>query len=811
MPRSDRPIVFFYPLTAPARQPFDVYIVFIDQRRDVCNLNWRSLQLVYNDIDWTERWFWPKYNAGEFPVHCAETGVAVMIPRVCFPPGMHHIKARMATIDSSSNIGEGEIKYCVASGSPSMSADPTYRQGSELDSFELKICDPAGMENAQMLKAWLRKDAGSWEDITPIYCLTPLTVSGSGDQPRCCNKEATYASMALPQCSYLGNNTNEFCFCYANSLGLQAEPAYLRFDRPPPQTAIPGLTLCPQSRAFTPEDSIEPFARVLFTAPDGEEFSLRVRFELTWWWGGTVVHHWQDDERNTDEKIDFSSSDFDGAIDIHSQVFRAEAGMPPGRYRLVAGLYAKRPEDLDFGDAVVSDHAIYIVEAQPIEEPVDVQITVDLWNRAQRMVGFGGFMGPDLEKCGQSTMETVCELIFSDLGSTILRIGSPTSTVLHTDLYDNSVSFDLIKCAFKWGAERLIVVTCSPPAQWKNTGNMWNTKGSVLVDEYFENFVNWIADFICLLKTETGYEVSVWSVQNEPDVICPYPGALYYDPLAQEICADLSEVVRIAGPIFRFRGLQTLVAVSDASCVTRSRMLLCSGCFPQLLDDENTRSHLDVITTHQYNLEVRDRFVGDQEKEEWGKLRDRAGLYEKPVWQTELAIELNEKPAGIWTALINAEYLHMALVHGDCCAWLYFNLYWSKEHPDSPVTIGETGVCVNKVYYALKQYFRYIRPGMVRVRVTPNDGASSLDAELLVSAFTSPDRNCLTLVVINRSTNQYHLKVEWLNLLTDISTCLAHFMTTDARDCERVGTVRTDDEYLLVCAKSINTFTNVGV
>jgi len=818
--RSDRPIVFFYPFATPPTQPFDLYIAFIDQQGDVCRLDWESLQLSYSyndeDIqDFTE-WLKRGYREGRFPVHCTDTGLAIMIPRVCLPPGIHHVRAEIATEgdnDEDRNVGEGEITYCIASGSPTLVPTINYHPGNEADTFSLKVSDPAGLDNASTFKAWLRRDAmsaaqpGLWEDITEEYCKTSFTVSAGTELPRCCNKEGCYASMPIVRHPLLGSLTNEFCFCYINSLGLQARPVYLCFDKPPPQGMRVGLRMCPQSRSFTPQDSIEPFARVQFTPPNDEEYSLRVKFELTWWAGG-AVSHW-----NPDESMEFSSNDFEDAIDIYSEVFKADSGMPPGRYRLVAELSTKNPGQQDFGAPVATDYAVYIVEAQGNEEPEQIEITVDLCDRAQQMVGFGGFIGPDIEDFDQNVMERVCELIFSDLGSTILRIGTPMHGVLRTELFDNSRSFELIKCAFRWGAEQLIVVTCSPPAQWKNTGNMCNLgpDGSWLEEEHFENFINWVADFICEVKAETGHEVDVWSVQNEPDVLCGYPGALYYHPDKRDVCADLSEVVRIARPILRFRGLLTQVAISDGGSVAVS-LDFCSTHFPEILHDEDIKSQLGVITAHQYNAYGRNRFVGDDEKGDWEGLRRECAESQKTLWQTELSVELNEKPAGIWTALINAEYLHIALACGDCSAWLYFNLYWTKDFTSSPVSVVEgAGVCVNKVYFALKHYFRYVRPGMFRLGVTSDDDSSKdvFDTDLLVSTFASLDLRCLTLVVINRSTNQYHLKVEWLNLVG--VTALAHLMTTEVRNCERVGTVHTDDEYLLICPKSINTFTNVAL
>ena len=96
-------------------------------------------------------------------------------------------------------------------------------------------------------------------------------------------------------------------------------------------------------------------------------------------------------------------------------------------------------------------------------------------------------------------------------------------------------------------------------------------------------------------------------------------------------------------------------------------------------------------------------------------------------------------------ALVMGTALHDGLVAGHLNAWVY----WSFQDGDhvSSYNLTARGDKNSKKYNAAKQYFRYIRPGAVRVAATPDTD------DLNVTAFLHEQQKTLTIVCVN-STEQ---------------------------------------------------------
>lgn len=90
-----------------------------------------------------------------------------------------------------------------------------------------------------------------------------------------------------------------------------------------------------------------------------------------------------------------------------------------------------------------------------------------------------------------------------------------------------------------------------------------------------------------------------------------------------------------------------------------------------------------------------------------------------------------------------AEQVHNALKIGKYSAWIWWNLSdWDKAYnPDA--TLMNDGVPGPR-YYALKQYYRYVRPGAVQIE------SSSNNASILTTAFKHEQKKTTTIVMVNK-------------------------------------------------------------
>lgn len=116
----------------------------------------------------------------------------------------------------------------------------------------------------------------------------------------------------------------------------------------------------------------------------------------------------------------------------------------------------------------------------------------------------------------------------------------------------------------------------------------------------------------------------------------------------------------------------------------------------------------------------------------------------KPSWMTETSGE----PQTFAGAMLVAENAQDALVQGNASAWLYWQTADGGAASQYTLTSGTSEATAK--FAAAQQFFRYIRPGSVRIAATPSNPNG-----VYVSAFAQSAQHTLTSVLINTSaTNQ---------------------------------------------------------
>ncbi|MCK4748153.1 MAG: T9SS type A sorting domain-containing protein, partial [Bacteroidales bacterium] len=114
------------------------------------------------------------------------------------------------------------------------------------------------------------------------------------------------------------------------------------------------------------------------------------------------------------------------------------------------------------------------------------------------------------------------------------------------------------------------------------------------------------------------------------------------------------------------------------------------------------------------------------------------GPYPKDLWMSETYIGYSD-----WnSAMSTAGAMHGALWAGNISLWTnwsFENMQFTKNQPTS-------------TFYTSKNYFKYIRPGAVRV------GTSTDHADILATAFEHKENGTFTVVLINKG--KYPVSVE---------------------------------------------------
>lgn len=128
----------------------------------------------------------------------------------------------------------------------------------------------------------------------------------------------------------------------------------------------------------------------------------------------------------------------------------------------------------------------------------------------------------------------------------------------------------------------------------------------------------------------------------------------------------------------------------------------------------------------------------------------------KPIFQTEY-------DRGDW--FNTAWIMHNCLVYGNVSAYLYWALVWQGDKAliqledlgkPSEWTTSE-GYILTPYYYAFRQYSKFISPGYKRI-------SAVADSEnLKVSAYISPEKNAMTIVMLNISNEDHEVSIDEMN------------------------------------------------
>lgn len=193
-------------------------------------------------------------------------------------------------------------------------------------------------------------------------------------------------------------------------------------------------------------------------------------------------------------------------------------------------------------------------------------------------------------------------------------------------------------------------------------------------------------------------------------------------------------------------------------------------------------------------------------------------------WQTEYCILDGEdgiagpgRDLGINSALYIARVIHTDLAIGNAASWQWWLGVTPGDYKDGLVYIADQGgamgelsstkndgiIYKSKMLWALGNYSRFIRPGMIRVDASLSGIADPIAAatSVMISAYKNPATKELVIVVLNMSSKDEFVKFDGLNLT---SGSFKTYTTDTNKELQYSITPSTGN--ITVGAKSIVTF-----
>jgi O-glycosyl hydrolase len=278
-----------------------------------------------------------------------------------------------------------------------------------------------------------------------------------------------------------------------------------------------------------------------------------------------------------------------------------------------------------------------------------------------------------------------------------------------------------------WMKENKSIVDKSEGAidgtRYVNKGRMYDNR---VRKEYYPHFVKWLVEMAKLHKAQ-GVPLYAISPGNEVMFTQRFESCVWD-------AEDYARIVGMLGDGLEQEGLGSVLVFGPETMTSHNwgRGIANDAYVQAIAGDAKATKYLGRWATHGYV----DGFTTDTSKDSARAFWNMIKGTQKPFWITEGGTGSHEWPAALRGL---GAMLHNALVDGNASAFLPWQAteFKASEHA---LMVGDQLTGKSR---AAQHYFKYIRPGAVRVETSPASGA------IPTSAFVHDADNTLTIVLAN--------------------------------------------------------------
>lgn len=319
------------------------------------------------------------------------------------------------------------------------------------------------------------------------------------------------------------------------------------------------------------------------------------------------------------------------------------------------------------------------------------------------------------------------------------------------------------KQARKWGVEKLLLFSNSPPVSMTRNGKAYANKDeSNLSSEKFSDFTKYLASIISGLQ-KIGLQVDYISPINEPQWDWSKP-TQEGTPFSNN---DIAKITRLLDNELEKNSLHTTIDIAEAAKINylyekadkpnRANQiqdffsLISENYIGDLKHIGKAISGHSYFTTSPNNKAIESRKLLNQEIQKIPNLN---------YWMSEYCIlgdnngEINGsgRDLAMQSALYLARVIHNDLTVANASAWHWWLAISPYNYKDGLIYIDKNKEDGNyyesKMLWAFGNYSRFIRPNYQRVLIN-SVSENQLNSNLLSSAYVNPNTNEVTLVLVN--------------------------------------------------------------
>lgn len=436
-------------------------------------------------------------------------------------------------------------------------------------------------------------------------------------------------------------------------------------------------------------------------------------------------------------------------------------------------------------------------------------VSVDFNTTFQIIDGFGFFGAYDVWWGSTMWDDSWGDKIIKDLGITIWRneYYPPGTSGVSQDAdwtKQEPVVKGLKAKADENGVDlKFIFSVWSPPAdlKWQSSfswagdeqatrgpGNITTKNGGTLNPNKYGEYADWLKTGIQLYN-DAGIDLYGLSLQNEPLFVEPYNSCTYTEAWYNQMVNAVVPLIKADYPDVKIYGSENMLEMEG-------KEENWPYFYHQAIRNNDTTSSLiDILAVHGYSNGVAPT-SGSVLAQMWtNHLEQFTEPMNKRTWMTETSgySDQWEKSGDTPGALNLGMDIYSGLVYGNINAWVW----WQGSQLDG---IGAynlmKGNTAGKKYYVSKQYYRFIRPGAVRIK------SISEDPDVFTAAFQHAENKTTTLILINSGKEDKNIILEG----TDLPAAFTMYRTSVTENCIDLNEVKSGpDNHFKLPAESIVT------
>ncbi len=376
-------------------------------------------------------------------------------------------------------------------------------------------------------------------------------------------------------------------------------------------------------------------------------------------------------------------------------------------------------------------------------------VTINWATQQQTIAGFGSSSAWSNLGALDSSQQQLLWSTTNGAGLSILR-----SKIL-SDTSSSSSEIDSMKKAQAMGVT-VFSTPWGPPAAWKSNGNVADivngvSTGGYLLPSHYQDYANWLTQYVINMHNQnppiTIYAVSM---QNEPDWQADYESCIWTAQQVHDALAILHDTLA---------GNTSTYPLSTYPYLANVKIMLPEETHWDSLDLVS-QVMSDPVESNYTNLIYADHTYGD-----YSNNNPITGLNGHQIWETE---HTGDDPSlGIQAGLDEATSIYHVVGQNQASAYVH---WWTNAGGGAGLLGGNWQS--TKLYSAMENYSKFIRPGWVQV-------AQSNDGGLSISAFKNPATGDFATVLVNTSSSAI---TETINLNGAYSPVLTPWVTSATLD-----------------------------